>query len=83
LDRTFQKRAEDILRPYMIKYFSARKYYADIVQILLGLSTYKQLEATVPELMAYLPKTETAKVTALVPIEQINRVRNLFQKEAV
>jgi hypothetical protein len=79
----YRKHAEDILRPYMVKYFTARKYYEDIQQVLLGINTYKQLEETVPELMKYLPETATEAVTALVPIEQINRIRNLLQREAV
>jgi hypothetical protein len=81
LDSAYKKRAEDILRPYMVKYFTAKKYYEDIQQILLGLNTYKQLEETVPELMKYLPRTTSEVVTALVPIEQINRIRNMLQKE--
>jgi hypothetical protein len=83
LDGAYKKRAEDILRPYMAKYFTAKKYYEDIQQILRGLTSYTQLEEIVPELVKYLPRTATEAVTALVPIEQINRVRNLLQKEAV
>jgi hypothetical protein len=83
LDSAYKKRAEAILRPYMLQYFIAKKYYKDIQQILLGLATYKQLEDTVPELTKYLPQTAVKAVTALVPIEQINRVRNLLQKEAI
>jgi hypothetical protein len=64
----------------MIEYFTGRKYYEDIQQILLGLNTYKQLEETVPELAKYLPRTTAEAVTALVPIEQINRVRNLLRQ---
>jgi hypothetical protein len=81
LDSAYKKRAEDILRPYMVKYFTAKKYCEDIQQILLGINTYKQLEETVPELMKYLPRTTAEAVTALVPIEQINRIRNMLQKE--
>jgi hypothetical protein len=81
LDSAYKKRAEDILRPYMVKYFTAKKYYEDIQQVLLGLNTYKQLGETVPELMKYLPRTTTKAVTALVPIEQINRIRNMLQKK--
>jgi hypothetical protein len=83
LDNAYKKHAEDILRPYMIKYLTAKKYYKDVQQILLSLSTYKQLEETVPELMEYLPKTAIEPTTALIPIEQISRVRNLLQKETV
>jgi hypothetical protein len=83
LDASFQKRAEDILRPYMVRYFTAKKYYEDIQHILLGLNTYTQVEDVVPELAKYLPRTETEAVTALVPIEQINRIRNLLQGEVV
>ena len=81
LNDGYQKQAEDILRSYMVKYFTARKYYEDIQQILLGITTYKQLEDIVPELAKYLPKTSSEAVTALIPIEQVNRVRNLLQKE--
>jgi hypothetical protein len=81
LECTSNKQVAGILRPYMVKYFTAKKYYMDIVQILLGLSTYRQLEDTVPELAKYLPGTAVEAVTALVPIEQINRVRNLLQNQ--
>jgi hypothetical protein len=67
----------------MVEYFTAKKYYEDIQQILLGLHTCKQLEEIVPELMKYLPGTTAEAVTALVPIEQINRIRSLWQKEKV
>jgi hypothetical protein len=83
LDDAYKKRAEDILRPYMVKYLTAKKSYEGIKQILLGLTTYKQLEEIIPELVQYLPKTATEAVTALVPVEQINRIRSLLQKEAV
>ena len=83
LDSAYRKQAEAILRQYMVQYFTARKYYEDIRQILLGITTYKQLEDVVPELVKYLSSTKTEPVKALVPIEQINRVRNLLQKEAV
>jgi hypothetical protein len=59
------------------------QYYEDINQILLCISTYKQLEDTIPELARYASRTETEAVAVLVPIEQINRVRNLLQKEAL
>jgi hypothetical protein len=62
----------------MLKYFTARKAYESIKQVLLGINTHKQLEETVPELTKYLPKTVIETVGALVPIEQINRVRALF-----
>jgi hypothetical protein len=78
LDSAYKKRTEDILRPYMVRYFTAKKRYEDICQVLLGVNTCKQLQDTVPELMKYLPKTEGGVVTALVPIEQINRVRSLL-----
>jgi hypothetical protein len=45
--------------------------------------TAKQLEETIPEFMKYLPGTTAEVVTALVPIEQINRIRNILQKETV
>jgi hypothetical protein len=83
LDSAYKERAEDILRPYIVEYLTARKYYEDIKQILLGLNTCKQLEETVPELAKYLPGTAAGAVTALVPIEQIYRIRSLWQKEAV
>jgi hypothetical protein len=82
LDYAYHKQVVDILRPYLIQYFTARKYYEDIQQVLLGLSTYKQLEETVPELAKYVPRTTTGTVTALVPIQQIDRIRGLLQKEA-
>jgi hypothetical protein len=81
LDSAYRKQAEGILRPYMIKYFAARKYFEDVRQILIGITTYKQLEESVPELMQYVPNAEVMTVTSLVPIEQINRVRALLQKE--
>jgi hypothetical protein len=67
----------------MVKYFTVEKCYEGIKQVLLGINTCKQLEETVPELMKYLPGTTTEAVTALVPIEQINRIRNMLQKETV
>ena len=81
LEKKYQKQAEGILRPYMVRYLAAKKYYEDVKQLLLGITTSKQLRDVVPELAKYLPDTETAAVTALVPIEQINRVRNLLRKE--
>jgi hypothetical protein len=81
LDNAYWKRAEGILRPYMIQYFIAKERYEDIGRVLLGLSTWKQLEDTVPELVKYAPKIEARAATALVPIAQINRVRNFLRKE--
>jgi len=78
LDGSYKKQAEDILRPYMIQYLTAEKSFKDIRQVLLGINTLKQLEDTLPELVKYLPRTSAGEVTALVPIEQISRVRALF-----
>jgi hypothetical protein len=83
LDAKYQQRAEDILRPYMIKYLTAKTFYKEVNQTLLGITTSKQLEEMVPELGKYVPKTETGTITALVPIEQISRIRRVLQKEAV
>jgi hypothetical protein len=66
-----------ILRPYMTCYFNARKSFEDIQQILLGLNTFKQVTDTLPELAKYLPSD--VQCNALIPIEQINKVKALFR----
>ena len=78
LDKKYHKKAMAILRPYMINYLTAEKAYDEIKQVLLGVNTSKQLEESLPELAKYLPNAADGAVTALVPIEQINRVRSLF-----
>ena len=80
LDDKYHKRAVEILRPYMINYLTARKAYDDIKQVLLGINTFKQLEESLPELAKYLPIVVNV-VTALVPIEQINRIKTLFKRK--
>jgi len=79
-DGAHEKQATSILRSYMVKYLTAREAYENMQQVLLGISTFKQLEETLPELVKYLPKDQTESVTALVPIEQINKVKALFRK---
>ena len=79
LAETHHKKAVEIIRPYMINYFAARKAYDEIKRVLLGVNTSKQLEESLPELAKYLPNAADGAVTALVPIEQINRVRSLFK----
>ena len=74
------KKAMEILRPYMISYLTAEKAYGEIKQVLLSINTSRQLEESLPELAKYLPDTAKGAVTALVPIEQINRVRTLFKR---
>jgi predicted aldo/keto reductase-like oxidoreductase len=63
----------------MVQYLTAEKYYEEIKQVLLGINTRKQLEDTIPELAKFAPETAAGEVTALVPIEQINRVRSFLQ----
>jgi len=79
LDDSYKEKVEDILRPYMVQYLTAEKVFKNIKQVLLGINTFKQLEDTLPELVKYLPERATRGTTALVPIEQINRVKVLFQ----
>ena len=67
-------------RPFMECVFKAEKAYKDICSTLTAVSTYKQLEETIPELAKFITKTSPANV--LVPIEQINRVRNMFHQKA-
>ena len=67
-----------ILRPYVAQRTRAEKAYEDLKQVMLGISTTKQLEETIPELAKYLPVTAQDEVRALVPIDQINRVRAMF-----
>jgi len=74
----YNKRAIEILRPYMTMYFRARDAYSSIKTSLVCINTEKQLEEVLPELVKYLPKTTIDGVTALVPQEQINKVKALF-----
>ena len=74
----YKKQVENILRPYMIEYLNAKKSFKEIKSVLQSLNTYKQVEESLPELAKYLPKTSLDSTTALVPIEQFNRVRALF-----
>jgi len=80
LDNSYKNKVEDILRPYMIQYFTAKKAFENIQQVLRGINTTKQIEDMLPEFKKYLP-IDTEKITALVPIEQINRVKMLFQQK--
>jgi len=88
LDKKYKKRAEDILRPWVVQFLTAEKAYKTLGQVLLGLNTVKQVRDTIPELAKYLPESGFVKgttTTALMPMEQINRVRALFlpkQEEA-
>jgi hypothetical protein len=79
LGQEFDAPVENILRPYVVQYLTAEKYYEEIKQVLLGINTRKQLEDTIPELVKFAPETVAGEVTALVPIEQINRVRSFLQ----
>jgi hypothetical protein len=50
LDDRYTEQALDILRPYVVKYLTAKEAYEGIKETLFGLNTYKQLEDTIPEL---------------------------------
>jgi len=80
LKEKFNKEAVDALRPYMTAYFRAKEAYEAIKETLLNFGTVKQLEEIFPELIKYLPKTP-GQTTALIPQEQINKVKKLFIKE--
>jgi len=80
LDKEHKENVEDIIRPFMINYLTARTAYEDVVQVLSGLTTFKQVEEILPELVKYLPVTHRDKINALIPIEQVNRVKALFNK---
>jgi hypothetical protein len=77
----YRRDIENILRPYAVQYLQAERAWYDIKKVLSGLTTFKQVEEIVPELTRYLPVTPIEQVNALIPIEQINRVRALFSKE--
>jgi hypothetical protein len=79
-DADYQERIHDILYSYVVAVIEAYRYYTEFQQVLCGLGTYKQLETVIPECAKYLP-SESASVTALMPIAQINRVRSVLQKD--
>ena len=81
LAKTYHKTAVEILRPYMVNYLAAEEAYDKITQVLLGISTSRQLEELLPELVKYLPDTANGAVAAPVPVEQINRVRGLLKRK--
>lgn len=80
-NKDVQKQIHDILHPYAVDVITALRYYTELQQVLLGVSTYKQLEVVIPECLKYTPYRVFGPGTALVPIEQINRVRSMFQKK--
>lgn len=65
----------NILRPVMEQYFIAKTVHEDLCAVLSGLNTYQQVRDIIPELSAYLPDKAAEVSRALIPIEQINRIK--------
>ena len=54
-----------------------KAFETELYSVLLSCSTTKQVEATLPELARYLPD-DKAPVTALVPVQQVERLRDIL-----
>jgi hypothetical protein len=82
ISKVYKKSVENILRPYMTLYFAAKEFYEELEQVLLGFTTIKQLEEGLPELKKYLPEINNGSTFTLVPIEKINRIKAIFNRNS-
>jgi len=79
LDSKFKKRVIGIVKPYVYKLRETEEMWNSINTLLKGVSTFKDLEESLPSLLPYLPQDGAAPVTALVPAEQYDKINRFFQ----
>jgi hypothetical protein len=79
LDVKLEKRVCAIIKPYAYKYLEAKEMWEDTLTLLNGVNTIRDLEATLPTLVPYLPQDGAESTTALVPVEQYDKINRFFQ----
>jgi len=73
------KRVEKVFLAFINKINEAYDAFENLTSALMLVNTYKQLDEQFPELAPYYEAPD-GTVTALVPIDVVNRVKNLFKE---